>query len=101
MAIAPVLKTGVAKATWGFESLALRGHSTFILLLDTVSVAFIIEGGGRRSVLILREAPDDYRGFRVSGEENAWRRTRSQSARKHGAHGLAALAVSLRCWDVK
>ncbi len=24
MAIAPVLKTGVAKATWGFESLALR-----------------------------------------------------------------------------
>jgi hypothetical protein len=39
----------------GFESLALRGHSTFTLVLDTVSGAFIIESGGRRSIPILRK----------------------------------------------
>ena len=50
----------------GFNSLALRSHSTFTLLLDTVSAAFMIESGGRRSAPILRKAPDDYRGFRVS-----------------------------------
>ena len=50
----------------GFESLALRGHSTSILLLDTGGTTLIIKSGGRRSVPILRKAPDDYRGFRAS-----------------------------------
>src|SRR5229473_149397 len=50
----------------GFDSLALRSHSTFTLLLDTASTAFMIESGGRRSAPILRKAPDDYRGFCVS-----------------------------------